>query len=220
MEQPPKHLTPHLYSEKRQFLHEFELPSNLTETAPRSSNFQPNPTPVAAAAAPCKLSSAHVVPAHSAAEAAVTTHPTKHSQHPRPPKPQWLFILAVSPRELEAKIPTSRKTAKTPTIARHRIPNAHRIRTARPATRARGNRALTALPLADAAPPRACRSADPGADADAAIPSSDRPPHQPGTSAAAASRSYRSSSSSSCIGSARRRRRSDPAAGRVVGAGG
>jgi len=36
MEQPPKHLTPHLYSEKRQFLHEFELPSNLTETAPRS----------------------------------------------------------------------------------------------------------------------------------------------------------------------------------------
>jgi len=74
------------------------------------------------------------------------------------------------------------------------------------------------LPLADAAPPRACRSADPGADADAAIPSSDRPPHQPGTSAAAASRSYRSSSSR--IGSARRRRRSDPAAGRVVGAGG
>jgi len=114
MELPPKHLTPHIYSEKRQFLHEFELPSNLTETAPRSSNFQPNPTPVAAAAAPCKLSSAHVVPAHSAAEAAVTTHPTKHSQHPRPPKPQWLFILAVSTRVLEPKIPTTRKTAKHP----------------------------------------------------------------------------------------------------------
>jgi hypothetical protein len=78
------------------------------------------------------------------------------------------------------------------------------------------------LPLADAAPPRACRFADPGADADAAIPSSsDRPPHQPGTSAAAASRSYRSTSR---IGSARGRRCSDPAraraAGRVVGAGG
>jgi len=81
---------------------------------PRVSNFQPNPTPVVDAAAPCKLSSAHVVPAHSAAEAAVTTHPTKHSQHPRPPKPQWLFILAVSTRVLEPKIPTTRKTAKHP----------------------------------------------------------------------------------------------------------
>jgi len=72
------------------------------------------------------------------------------------------------------------------------------------------------LPLADAAPPRACRSAD--ADADAAIPSSSdrRPPHQPGTSAAATSRSYRSSSR---IGSARGRRRSDLARARATGGG-
>jgi len=114
MEMPPKHATPHIYRGKRQFLHEFELSIQPDGNRPQVSNFQPNPTPVVDAAAPCKLSSAHVVPAHSAAEAAVTTHPTKHSQHPRPPKPQWLFILAVSTRVLEPKIPTTRKTAKHP----------------------------------------------------------------------------------------------------------